>query len=138
MALHHINFHTLYSTPIFSQDAYDHMMRGCLTAVLRERKILCPAWEIMPTHVHMIVEDFPDLTRPTIVKHVKGDTSRAFFVTYPEPRADLLGGHLWTKGYYAVRIITHRQFLATLHYIRTNRERADLPPPAPLEHFGPE
>ena len=136
MALHHVNFHTLYNNPIFAEDTYDRMMRSCLQNVLKERIILCPAWEIMPTHVHMIVEDFPDLERSTVLKHVKGDTSRAFFAAFPELRTDLLGGHLWTKGYYAVRIITHNQFLQTLHYIRANRERADLPPPVPLEPIG--
>ena len=136
MALYHVNFHTLYSKPIFENEAYDHMMRACLHDVLRARSILCPAWEIMPTHVHMIVEDFVDLPCPTIMKHVKGDTSRTFFATYPELRPDLLGGHLWTKGYYAVGIVSHAQFLATLHYVRTNRERADLPPPVRLRPVG--
>src|SRR5437764_552938 len=138
MTLHHVNFHTLYSKPIFEDDTYDRMMRACLLDVLRMRKILCPCWEIMPTHVHMIVAEFRDLSRSAIMKHVKGDTSRAFFVTFPELRADLLGGHLWTKGYSAVRMVTHRQFLATLQYIRSNRSRADLLPPAPLEPIGHE
>ena len=132
MALYHANFHTLYSTPIFEHDAYDHMMRGCLREVIRTRRVICLAWEVMPTHVHMIVEDFADLPLSTIMKHVKGDTARAFFATFPHLRADLLGGHLWTKGYYAVGIVTHDQFLATLHYVRTNRARADLSPPVPL------
>lgn len=136
MALHHVNFHTLYNKPIFEDDTYDGMMRACLHDVLRERKLICLAWEVMPTHVHMIIEDFPDLPRPRIMQHVKGDTSRAFFATFPHLRADLLGGHLWTKGYSAVRIITYRQFLATLHYVRNNRERANLLPPAPLERVG--
>ncbi len=126
MTLHHVNFHTLYNKPIFEDQTRDEMMRACLRDVLRERKIICLAWEVMPTHVHMIIEDFPDLPRPRILQHIKGDTSRAFFAIYPHLRADLLGGHLWTKGYYAVHIITYEQFLATLRYVRTNRERADL------------
>ena len=73
MALYHVNFHTLYGKPIFENEAYDHMMRACLCEVLRVRRILCPAWEIMPTHVHMIVEDFGDLPCSTIMKQVKGD-----------------------------------------------------------------
>ena len=51
-------------------------------------------------------------------------------------RLDLLGGHLWVKGYYAVGIASHTQFLATLDYVHTNRERADLPPPVPLRPVG--
>jgi REP element-mobilizing transposase RayT len=133
MGLYHVNFHTLNNAPIFENETYDHMMRGCLRDALREHKILCPAWEVMPTHVHMIVEDFPDLPRATIMRYVKGSTSHAFFSTVPELRGDLLGGHLWTKGYYFASIVTHQRFLATLHYVRTNRQHADLPPPAPLE-----
>ena len=133
VALHHVNFHTLGRRPIFEADVYDRMMRSCLTRVIAERGILCPVWELMPTHVHLIVEDFPDVPRPRIMQHLKGDTSRGFFATYPELRGDLLGGHLWAKGYFAVRIVTHRQYVATVEYIRTNREHADLPPPVPLE-----
>ncbi len=138
MALHHVNFHTLNSKPIFEDETYDRMMRTCLHNVLRERQIICLAWEIMPTHVHLIIEDFPDLPRPRILQYLKGDTSRAFLVAFPHLRADLLGGHLWTKGYYAVRIISYKQFLATLRYVRANRQRADLQPPESLEHFGNE
>jgi len=133
MALYHVNFHTLYSKPIFEIDVYDQVMRACLRNVIRAHKLLCPAWEVMPTHVHMIVEDFADVPLPAIAKIVKGVTAHDFLASFPELRADLLGGHLWTKGYYAVGIVTHHQFLATLTYVRTNRERADLQPPVPLK-----
>ena len=81
----------------------------------------------------MLFEDFPDYKREMIVQQLKGDTSRAFFRAYPHLREDLLGGHLWTKGYFAVLVATHGQFCATLTYIRTNRQRADLAPPMPLQ-----
>jgi putative transposase len=138
MALHHVNFHTLYSKPVFEDGTYEYMMRACLRTTLHERKILCPVWEIMPTHVHMIIEDFPDLPRSRIMQYIKGDTSRAFFANFSELRLDLLGGHLWMKGYYAVHSASYHQFLATIRYIRTNRERADLLPPVPLEPHGIE
>jgi len=136
MALYHVNFHTLGSRPIFELDVYDRMLRVCLPNVLDRRQIPRPVWEVMPTHVHMIVADFADLPCSTVMKHVKGDTARSFFTAFPELRADLLGGHLWTKGYYAVGIKTHQQFLATVRYIQSNRERADLPPPEPLQFIG--
>jgi REP element-mobilizing transposase RayT len=70
------------------------------------------------------------------MEHVKGDTSRAFFATFPKLCPDLLGGHLWTKGYYADGIVSHAQCLATLQYGCTNRQRADLPPAVPLRPMG--
>ncbi len=138
MALYHVNFHTLDNKPIFEHDAYDHTIRASLLDTICRHKIMCPAWEIMPTHVHMMIEDFPDFARGTIVNYVKGGSAYAFFAAFPELRSDLLGGHLWTKSYHFVQITTHRQFLATLQYIRANRERADLPPPVPLKAAGGE
>ena len=133
MALHHVNFHTLRGIPVFEQPAYDAIMRGCIARALQRYEILCPAWEVMPTHVHMIIQDFPDLPRSTIMNRIKGATAYDFLRAYPDLRADLLGGHLWAKGYFAVLIETHEQFIATLSYVRQNRERAELPPPAVLQ-----
>jgi putative transposase len=132
MSLHHVNFHTLGRRPIFEQPEYDLMMRGCLRQVLRERHIVCLAWEVMPTHVHLLVQDFPEFPRSTILKQVKGDTARSFFQHYPHLREDLLGGHLWSKGYFAALVTSHQQCCATIAYIRNNRMQADLPPPIPL------
>jgi putative transposase len=136
MVLHHINFHTVHSKPVFEQGEYDAMMRPTMKAVLRERRILCLGWELMPTHMHAIVEDFDDFPRGMILQQLKGDTSRAFFRAFPDLRGDLFGGHLWSKGYWATRIVSHRQFCATLKYVRNNRARSDLPPPVALQQYG--
>ncbi len=130
--LQHLNFHTWQRRPVFEHDPYDQMMRRCLPAVLAGRGIVCPVWEVMPTHLHLIVATFADLPCSTIVKHVKGDTARAFFAAFPALRVDLGGSHLWQKGCYAASITSHRQYLSTEHYIRANRANAGLLPPAPL------
>ncbi len=78
MPLHHVNFHTLDSKPIFENDAYHEAIRRLIRDVLRARRILCLAWEVMPTHVHMIVEDFVDMPLPTVIKTVKGITAHDF------------------------------------------------------------
>jgi len=108
------------------------MMRVCLPSVLHQRQVVCLAWEIMPTHVHLLIADFPDYPRSTILAQVKGDISRAFFRAFPHLREDLLGGHLWAKGYHWVLVESHRQCRATIAYIHANRERSDLAPPAEL------
>jgi REP element-mobilizing transposase RayT len=133
MAPYHINFHALNGAPVFEQHEYDEWLRACLRDLLRRYRILCLAWEVMPTHVHLVIEDFPDFTRSQIVGRIKGGTSHAFFQAYPCLREQLLGGHLWTKGYYAVLIATHSQLCATLDYVRHNRAHADLAPPVPLQ-----
>jgi putative transposase len=133
LALYHVNFKTLGRRPIFEQGEYDGMVRACLPTALSQRQVTCLAWEIMPTHIHLLIEDFPDYPRRVILQHVKGDVSRAFFRAFPQLRDDLLGGHLWAKGYYWVAIESHRQCCATIAYIQANRECADLPPPMELQ-----
>jgi len=133
VAIYHVNFHTLGRRPIFEQAEYDLMLRSCLLMFLERRQITCLAWEIMPTHVHLLLVDYPDYPRSTILEQVKGDTSRAFFRTFPYLREDLLGGYLWAKGYFWVEVSSHRQAWATIAYIHANRARADLPAPAELQ-----
>jgi putative transposase len=133
MALYHINFHTVLGTPVFEHLAFDQAMREIFRAVLRRHQILCLAWEVMPTHVHLIFNDFPDQPRGRIVNLLKGATAHAFMRQFPDLRADLLGGHLWAKGYYWAQIESHRQFVTTLAYVRDNRAHADLPAPVPLQ-----
>ena len=134
MGLYHINFHTVRGIPVFEQPGYDATMRACLGALIDRHGILCPAWEVMPTHVHLLIAAFPDFPRSRIVNCIKGGASFAFFRAYPELRPDLLGGHLWSKGYYAVLITTQEQLATTIAYIRNNRANASLPP-YPLEHL---
>ena len=134
--LYHVNFHTLGRRGIFEDPQYDAMLRTCLPAVLAHRQIVCLAWEIMPTHVHLLLVAFPDYSRAAIMAHIKGDTSRAFFAVFPHLREDLLGGHLWAKGYFWVPVVSQKQCRDTIAYIQHNRERADLLPPAPLESAG--
>lgn len=136
MALHHVNFHTARNVPVFEHPDHDAMMRETIATVALERRILVPAWELMPTYVHLIVQDFPDLTRGAILQYLEGDTSRRFFHAYPHLREDLQGGHLWARGYWATCITSHRQFCATIAYVQANRSSAGLTPPAPLDPYG--
>jgi hypothetical protein len=57
----------------------------------------------------------------------------AFLTAHPELRGDLGGGHLWTRGHFAVEITSHEQVLATLRYVRSNRTQVGLAPPVPLQ-----
>jgi REP element-mobilizing transposase RayT len=132
MALYRVNFHTLGSRPIFELPEWDATMRRLIAGSLERHDILCPAWEVMPTHIHMIVLDFADAPRSRLVRLVKGGTAHGFFLAYPFLRGDLRGGHLWTKGYYWTAIPSQRQYRATVQYIRDNRTTTGLEPPQAL------
>jgi putative transposase len=136
MRLTHVNFHTQGNQPVFLQPDYDAAMRALVLEVVSRYCILCPVWEVMPTHMHLIVAGFDDYPRHRVIHHIKGITANGFFKRYPELREDLLGGHLWSKGYYWVDITSQRQYQATVRYILDNRANAGLEPPMPLTASG--
>jgi REP element-mobilizing transposase RayT len=135
MALYHVNFHTLGSRPVFELPEWDATIRQLILDTLARHCILCPVWEVMLTHIHMIVFEFGDLSGSRVVHLVKGAAAHGFFRIYPFLREDLLGGHLWTKGYYWTEITSQRQYRATVEYIRDNRTTAGLEPPSALAHL---
>jgi signal transduction histidine kinase len=102
--LYHVNFHTLHSVPVFEHPEYDMFMRSCLRELVRRHRIPCLVWEIMPTHVHLIVEDFRDFPCSQIVGRLKGGAS---YTGCGIPPADL--PRIWERFYRVERGRDRRQ-----------------------------
>jgi putative transposase len=51
-------------------------------------------------HVHFLVQSVPMLSPTSIVKTIKSIIAREIFKSNPEVKEKLLGGNLWTSGYY--------------------------------------
>ena len=66
MSLYHVNFYTAHSTPVFEQEEYAALLRVLLRDVMKRHHILCLAWELLPTHMHMILNDLPDYPHPLV------------------------------------------------------------------------
>lgn len=60
--------------------------------------------EIMPDHVHMLVDAVPKYSISSIMKGLKGVTARILFMHHPEIKNKLWGGHLWQPSYFAVTV----------------------------------
>lgn len=56
--------------------------------------------EVMPDHVHLLVDCKPQHYIPDIIKALKGNTARFMFKEYPELKKRLWGGHLWNPSYF--------------------------------------
>jgi REP element-mobilizing transposase RayT len=111
--------------PIFEVPEYLALVRTELAAALRTWHICTLAWEVMPTHVHLIVLTFPDLPLGQTMRLIKGRIAHEVLAAAPELRADL-GDHLWQEGYDWVEITSHRQCLNAVRYVRQNRQRGGL------------
>ncbi|MGK9327170.1 transposase, partial [Aerococcus urinaeequi] len=56
----------------------------------------------------------------SIVKTLKGKSARLWFKAYPETKAMLWGGHLWTPSYFMATVV-HQYINTSIHqYINTS------------------
>ncbi|MCQ2511635.1 MAG: IS200/IS605 family transposase, partial [Lachnospiraceae bacterium] len=78
--------------------------------------------EIMPDHIHMLVDCRPQFYIPDMVKIMKGNTARKLFLEQPEIKKELWGGHLWNPSYCVVTV-SDRSFEQVKHYINTQKTR---------------
>ena len=121
--LWHINFHTYHSKNVFENPEYEEFVRNSFLQTAREKEITLLELEIMPTHVHLITIEFPDLSLAKIIQYLKGNASIQFFEKYPDTRYDLGGGHLWQISYDKVLITTHIQYIKTAEYVRNQKNK---------------
>lgn len=60
--------------------------------------------EVMPDHVHLLVDCKPQHYIPNIIKALKGNTARFLFKEYPTLKCKLEGGHLWNPSYFVITV----------------------------------
>lgn len=123
--LFHINFHTARNRAVFEVSGYQSLLERSLSEVIEKWAIACLAWQVMPTHVHLLVLSFPDQQLARIVHLIKGSAAHTILHAAPELRADL-GDHLWQEGFDWVEVTSHRQCANAVRYVRENRRRGGL------------
>ncbi|HEY7983218.1 MAG TPA: transposase [Ktedonobacterales bacterium] len=121
----HVNFHTQHSRAVFEVPAYLDLLTRLLPQVLEKWGIPCLAWQIMPTHVHLVLVTFADQSLGRVMRLIKGGTAHDLLAAAPELRADL-GDHLWQEGYDWVEVTSQRQCATAIRYVRENRQRSGL------------
>jgi REP element-mobilizing transposase RayT len=99
--------------PISSNPDYDALMRQALADVLARWRLPCLVWQVMPTHVHLVLLTFPDLPLGQVMRLIKVRTAHALLALASELRGEL-GDHIWQEGYDCVEITTERQCAAGL------------------------
>lgn len=72
--------------------------------IAQEYRFRIHAMEIMPDHIHMLVDCRPQFYIPDMVKIMKGNTARRLFLERPELKKELWGGHLWNPSYCVVTV----------------------------------
>lgn len=57
---------------------------------------------VAPDHVHLLLSIDPSIALSTLVKYLKGKSSRKLQMEFPELKKRYWGQHLWARGYFAV------------------------------------
>jgi len=79
-------------------DGVDRRLKKIVAEVCRQRDVQIIEMEVMPDHVHLLVEVAPQFGIHRLVKLVKGRSSRLLRQEFPQLRSRL--PTLWTNSYY--------------------------------------
>ena len=81
------------------------------------------AKSLMPDHVHLLVDCRPQFYISDMIKIMKGNLARQMFLSHPELKKELWGGHLWNPSYCAVTV-SDRSREQVLAYIEGQKEKS--------------
>ena len=118
---YHLVWCTKYRKKILC-DGIDERCRELLTELSGEYKFQIVAMEVMPDHIHLLLDCKPQFLISDMMKIIKGNIARRLFLEYPGMKQQLWGGHLWNPSYCAVTV-SERSRRQVEHYISTQKER---------------
>lgn len=78
--------------------------------------------ECMPDHVHLLIRCTPQHYIPTIIKILKGTSARHLFMSHPDLKESLWGGHLWNPSYF-VATVSDNTTAQIEEYIRSQKTK---------------
>ena len=76
---------------------------------------------IMPDHVHMLIDASPKHSVSSMIKGYKGVSARMLFMHHPEIKEKLCGGHLWQPSYFACTVSERSEDMIR-EYIRKQKK----------------
>ena len=96
-------------------------VRTYLLETLESLDMKALATEIMPDHIHLLVDCKPQLRLSDAIKILKGNTARWLFLKHPEIKETLWGGHLWNPSYF-VSTVSDRTLEQVQKYINNQKK----------------
>ena len=118
---YHIVWVTKYRNPIFVGEI-EKDVRNYLLETLKSLDMVPIAMEIMPDHIHLLVDCKPQLRLSDAIKILKGNTARWLFLAHPEIKKKLWGGHLWNPSYF-VATVSDRTLEQVKNYIDNQKTK---------------
>ena len=118
---YHIVWCTKYRKRLFVS-GLEEEVKGHLKEVAEYLQARIIAMEVMPDHVHLLLDCKPQFRPSDAIKIFKGNTARWLFLAHPELKKQLWGGHMWNPGYF-VATVSDRSLEQVERYIRQQKTR---------------
>lgn len=118
---YHIVWCTKYRKAVLC-NGIDEQCKVLLSNMAEEYRFKIIAIEVMPEHIHLLLDCRPQFMISDMVKIFKGNIARRLFLDYPDLKKQLWGGHLWNPSYCAVTV-SDRSNEQVAHYINTQKEK---------------
>ena len=101
---------------------FEAVLKDTLQAIAYDKEFDLVLHETDRDHLHLFVSAPPHVSISTLVKWIKGISARRLLATFPELKAQLYKGHLWTPSYYVGTVGTISEETVT-RYIQSQKER---------------
>lgn len=118
---YHIVWVTKYRKPVFI-GKIESDVKKYLNEMLQSLSMDVIAMEVMPDHIHLLVNCKPQLRLSDAVKILKGNIARWLFLSHPEIKEQLWGGHLWNPSYF-VATVSNRSLEQVAGYINSQKNK---------------
>lgn len=118
---YHIVWCTKYRKKVLL-DGIDNEIKDYLNDLAKEYSFSIMAMEVMPDHIHILVDCKPQFFPSDMIKILKGNTARWLFMKHPELKKQLWGGHLWNPSYCIVTV-SDRSYDQVKQYIDSQKTR---------------
>lgn len=118
---YHIVWTTKYKKSVFL-GAIESDVKKYLLETLKSLDMDVIAIEVMPDHIHLLVNCKPQLRLSDAVKILKGNTARWLFLNRPEIKKQLWDGHLWNPSYF-VATVSDRSLKQATDYINSQKTK---------------
>ena len=118
---YHIVWCTKYRRPVLI-DGVDSDCKELLYSLAEEYKFEITAIEVMPDHIHLLVDASPQFCIPDMIRIMKGGIARKLFMQHPELKEKLWRGHLWNPSYCIVTVSDRSRDMVE-QYIESQKEK---------------
>lgn len=118
---YHIVWATKYRKPVFV-GVIEQDVKKLLVKTLKSLDMDIMAMEVMPDHIHLLVNCKPQLRLSDAIKILKGNIARGLFLNHPEIKEQLWGGHLCNPSYF-VATASDRSLKQVTDYINSQKTR---------------